>query len=243
MTGARPLLPRSPPRRSTRAPSTPRSFVYEALRAGAPASAARAERLGALGARCDARLTGVYLAHATARAARDGGALLEVAERIAALGARRYAMEAAVNAASAFVAAGREDSARRAAARARAARAGPERVPAHRRARLHGDRADREGEPAGRAGRQGADNAEIADRLVLSVRTVRRTSTARWGSWASATGATYEPTLKAPLAIGCAGPWLIEMETDAQAGMAAVPDAGGAVDADVVGAAPYRAVG
>ena len=130
-------------------------LLYEALRAGAPA-AAIAERLGALVAVCDARLTAAYLAHASGLAARDGGALMAAADEFAAIGADRYAMEAAVDAAAAFVAEGREDSARRAAAaRASCTRQGA--APAHRRARLGGDRADRAGEPDRRAGRQGAD--------------------------------------------------------------------------------------
>ena len=60
-----------------------------------------------------------YVAHTAALARRDGAALLEVADELAAIGAQTYGVEAAVAAARTFLDRGREDSARRAAARAR----------------------------------------------------------------------------------------------------------------------------
>jgi DNA-binding CsgD family transcriptional regulator len=148
-------------------------LLYEALRTGAPA-AAIAERLGALAEVCDARLTAAYGAHASGRAARDGGALMAAVDEFAAIGADRYAMEAAVDAATVFVAKGREDSARRAAARARELHAD-----GHGAAFPRIDGLDsmaialttRESQMVELAAK-GLTNAEIAERLVLSVRTV-----------------------------------------------------------------------
>ena len=96
---------------------------------------------------------------------------MAAADEFAAIGADRYAMEAAVDAATAFVANARQDSARRAAARAH---------------ELHAEGAfpridgldsvaialtRRESQMAELAA-TGLTNAEIAERLVLSVRTV-----------------------------------------------------------------------
>lgn len=151
-------------------------LAYDALRASTAggAAAAAAEPLQDMAARCESRLVSVYAQHATAKAARDGSALLQAADEMAAIGALRYAVEAASDAAGAFVAAGRQDSARRAAARARelhAADQGGE-LPA-----IDGldatavELTPREAQLIDLAS-QGLSNAEIADRLVLSVRTV-----------------------------------------------------------------------
>ncbi|MBV9338602.1 MAG: AAA family ATPase [Solirubrobacterales bacterium] len=145
-------------------------LAYDALRAGAPA----APVLERLAARSESRLVTAYARHGSAKAARDGGALTEVAEEMAAIGARRYGVEAASDAAAAYLSAGRHDSARRAAARARQLHA-----PDHggELPRIDGldataiDLTPREVQLIELA-RQGLSNAEIADRLVISVRTV-----------------------------------------------------------------------
>ncbi|MGO9901299.1 MAG: hypothetical protein ACLP0J_16800 [Solirubrobacteraceae bacterium] len=93
-------------------------MLYEAIRIGA--SARRfAATMAAMRSRCDARLVAAYADHAAALAARSGPALLEVAEEFARIGTLRYATEAAAQAATAFLQSGRQDSARRAAARSR----------------------------------------------------------------------------------------------------------------------------
>jgi DNA-binding NarL/FixJ family response regulator len=148
-------------------------LVYEALRAGAPAGTAAAE-LARYAERCDGRLVTAYVAHAAALAAHDGGALLEVADEMATMGAQVYGVEAAVAAARTFIDQGKEDSARRAAARARELH-----VPDHGTAPPAIDGLDgatisltsRETQLVELA-RRGLTNAEIADELVLSVRTV-----------------------------------------------------------------------
>ena len=145
---------------------------YEAMRAGAPVTTVAAE-LERLAARCDARLVATYAAHAPALAARDGNALLAVADEMAAIGATAYAVEAAV-AARAFLREARQDSARRAANRARRLH-----EPDQETEPPHVDGLDeaavaltaREEQLVGLA-RQALANSEIAGRLVLSVRTV-----------------------------------------------------------------------
>jgi DNA-binding NarL/FixJ family response regulator len=115
-----------------------------------------------------------YAAHARALAPRDGETLLRVADEFAAIGALRYAMNAATQAASALVDAGRPDSARRAAARARELHvpdqgAEPPRIDGL--DELAIGLTAREAQLVDLA-RKGLTNSEIADRLVLSVRTV-----------------------------------------------------------------------
>jgi DNA-binding NarL/FixJ family response regulator len=93
---------------------------------------------------------------------------------MAAIGAQRYAVEAASDAAAAFLAGGRQDSARRAAARASALHVHDQggQLPA-----VDGldsvalELTPREAQLIDLAS-QGLSNAEIADRLVISVRTV-----------------------------------------------------------------------
>jgi DNA-binding NarL/FixJ family response regulator len=145
-------------------------LTYEALRAGAPGAAIAAE-LGPLAQRCDARLVAAYLAHARALAARDGEALLRVADELAAIGALVYAVEAAAAAARLLLEQGREDSARRAAARVRELHVPGQgaRPPAI--GGVDVTLTSREAQLVELA-RRGLSNAEMAERLVLSVRTV-----------------------------------------------------------------------
>jgi DNA-binding NarL/FixJ family response regulator len=112
--------------------------------------------------------------HARHLAARDANALMQTVDELEEIGVRLYACEAAAQAASLFVDAGRHDSARRAAARSRELFADGQGA-----ARPTIDGLDgaaiqltpRESELVALA-RQGLTNQQIAERLVLSVRTV-----------------------------------------------------------------------
>ena len=148
-------------------------LYYEALRAGAPARGV-ARSISMLAGRCDARLMGAYAAHSVALAEKDGLALLAVADDFERIGTRRYATEAAADAARAFVQAGRQDSARRAAARSRELFIGDQRGSQPVIDGLTGPAVElspREGQLVELA-KQGLTNAQIAERLVLSTRTV-----------------------------------------------------------------------
>ncbi len=148
-------------------------LAYEALRTGAATGNAAAQ-IAALARRCDGRLNTAYAAHAAALAARDGNGLLQAAEQMSAIGALHYGMEAAIAASEAFLRDGREDSARRAAARARELH-----VPGQGMEFPGIDGLDsaatgltrREAQIVALAAR-GLTNAQIAEQLVLSVRTV-----------------------------------------------------------------------
>ena len=142
-------------------------MFYEAMRVRAPARRFVAT-MAAMHQRCDAPLASLYIDHVDALARNDGRALTEVADGFAHLGAVRYATEAAAQASVALMNEGRQDSARRAVARAREWLVdGQGRVmPAV--AVL----ADSARGAARRTGAPGLVNAQIAERLVLSVRSV-----------------------------------------------------------------------
>jgi DNA-binding NarL/FixJ family response regulator len=147
-------------------------LAYEALRQGAPAGEV-APRLAELDARSDASLPAAEAAHAAGLAAEDGDALLAAAERLADIGALRYGAEAAADAARAYLAAGRQPEARRAAARSRGLcvpdqGAQPLEIPGLSEFVALSERERQLAELAA----AGRTNAEIAERLVLSVRTV-----------------------------------------------------------------------
>ena len=148
-------------------------LLYQAMRLGARARDI-APRLSATSERCDAPLVSAEAAHARHRAARDGKALMETVDELAELGAVMYACEAAAHAAELFFDAGRQDSARRAAARSHELfPEGQDGTPPAIEG-LEGSAAEltsREAELVALA-RQGLTNPQIAERLVLSVRTV-----------------------------------------------------------------------
>jgi DNA-binding NarL/FixJ family response regulator len=146
---------------------------YEAMRAGRPAREL-APALQELATRSDAPLTSAYAQHAAARAVGDAHALLETAEAFVVLGVNHYASEAAAHASAAFAAEGRQDSARRAAARSRElqpAEQGAKPVSIEGVDREAIDLTPREAQLVELAAR-GLTNAEIAETLVLSSRTV-----------------------------------------------------------------------
>jgi ATP/maltotriose-dependent transcriptional regulator MalT len=142
-------------------------------RAGAPAAIV-ARSVSVLREQCDARLMDAYAAHAAARAGSDGPELLAVVDEFERIGALRSATEAAADAATAFLRAGRQDSARRAAVRSRElfidGQGGSPPVIDGLTAEAIG-LSPREAELVELA-KQGLSNPEIAERLVLSKRTV-----------------------------------------------------------------------
>jgi DNA-binding NarL/FixJ family response regulator len=148
-------------------------LVYDGLLAGAPATQVNAA-LAPLAERADATLVDAYAAHASALVARDGDALMRVADRLEEIGALRFAMRAAAHAASTFVDQGRQDSARRAASRAHELHVPGQGTdpPA-----IDGVDGDRVGLTARESQivelvRQGLSNADVASALAVSVRTV-----------------------------------------------------------------------
>ncbi len=148
-------------------------LLYEAQRSGATAVTVAAEQKR-LAQRCDARLVAAYAAHAAALAARDGARLLAASDEMDAIGAQLYAMEAAVDAARLFVAAGRQDSARRAFTRMTELHVpdqGAEMPVIDGLGMVATELTRREAQIASLASR-GLSNQEIAEQLVLSVRTV-----------------------------------------------------------------------
>jgi DNA-binding NarL/FixJ family response regulator len=145
-------------------------LLYDALLAGARPREV-APLLAETAARCDAPFAAAFSEHARALAASDGKALAAVADTFEALGARRYACDAAAHASGVFAAEGREDSARRLAARTRALHI---EGPLPQLVELAGPRVEltrREAQLVELASR-GLTNQQIAERLVVSIRTV-----------------------------------------------------------------------
>jgi DNA-binding CsgD family transcriptional regulator len=146
---------------------------YEAMRAGATAGRI-APALRGLEARCDSRLVSAETAHVSARADRDGVALVDASNELEQIGALLYASEAAAHAAETFLQAGRHDSARRAAVRCRELFADGQGATKPQIEGLEGPAVEltaREVQLVELA-RRGFTNPQIAERLVLSVRTV-----------------------------------------------------------------------
>jgi DNA-binding CsgD family transcriptional regulator len=145
--------------------------LHEACRLGDPETTA--PRLAELADRVDGPLVGTAGAHAAALLARDGAALQEVAERFADMDALLVAAESGHAAAAAFRDAGREAS-----ARAAAARAGVwlEQCKGARPVTLAGAEVADELTPREREiallAASGLTSQQIARRLVVSVRTV-----------------------------------------------------------------------
>jgi DNA-binding CsgD family transcriptional regulator len=145
--------------------------LHELCRLGDPVTAA--PQLAELAGRVDGPFAPTAAAHATALVGGDGAALMAAAESLADQDALLVAVEAAEAAATAHRGAGRQASARAAAARAglwlsKCEDARPPTLPASREA---ADLTPREREIALLAA-AGSSSREIADRLVLSVRTV-----------------------------------------------------------------------
>jgi DNA-binding CsgD family transcriptional regulator len=148
-------------------------LYHEAMRAGAPPRQVHAP-LAALREQCDARLALAYIDDAAARAGGDPAAVLACADEFEAIGALRHASECAAAAAEMLAEGGRQDSARRAAARSRElhGRCQGGRPPEVRALESHPlSLTDRERHFVELAA-QGLSNIEIAERFVLSVRTV-----------------------------------------------------------------------
>jgi DNA-binding NarL/FixJ family response regulator len=148
-------------------------LLYEALRArGRPGTIDQA--LADLATDGDSTLTEACAAHAAALARRDAHGLVDAGEQLLAIGWDAAAIEAMAAAAREFLTQGREDSARRVAARARELHpadqgwAPPEIDGLD---RIAVELTSREAQIATLAAR-GLSNQEIADQLVLSVRTV-----------------------------------------------------------------------
>jgi hypothetical protein len=147
-------------------------LAYEALRAGAPA----APELERLAARSESRLVTAYARHGSAKAARDGAALLDAAEEFGTIGALRYAVEAASDAATAFLSEGRQDSATPRSPTVSSSRCGPSKRICTGACRSSGSTTAATSEPGdgvGRPWRRGAPNTSEADQIRSALRTTR----------------------------------------------------------------------
>jgi len=148
-------------------------LLYEAMRAGEPADRIAA-KLTELSESCEARMLAAKASHATHLAVHDAPGLLETSGRFQEIGALLYASESAADAAEVFVEAGRNDSARRAAARSRelfiAGQARP--FPVIRGLDSEAIELTRRETEIVELARTGLSNGDIAERLVLSKRTI-----------------------------------------------------------------------